>query len=269
LQIDRGTLLLDDVAFNATSGNLVLADAATLAGQGAWGGTLQVQAGANLSFDLAAEPDASAPLAVGALNVSGASTVTLELAEDTAPGTYPLLAAGVAPQGTGNLSVVLNGGPAFTSTTLQVTGNVLEVVLSDEQPTLADRDAWNALYDLTGADALDTADPDGDGIPNLFERAFGLNPTVVDSGLPVTTSASGGTFSVTYPVARNQSDITVTAVANTGLEKGDSPQTWTPLTPQLIDDSHPDYHVFRASIPAENPTGSIQLRVGSNAGSQP
>jgi hypothetical protein len=145
----------------------------------------------------------------------------------------------------------------------------LSLVLSDEELQVGDRDAWNALYGLTGNDARDNADPDGDGIPNLFERAFGLNPVSPDARLPVTTSASGGTFSVTYPVARNQSDITVTAVANTGLQKGQGAQAWTPLTPQLVDDSHPDYRVFRASIPAENPTGSIRLRVGSNAGSQP
>jgi len=264
LQIDRGILVLDDASFSSTSQALVLAADTTLTGQGAWAGTLQMQSGANVAFELGAEPDGSAPLSVGALNVAGASTLTVELAEDTAPGTYPLLAFGGTPQGVANLSVVLDGGPEFTSTELQVDGGVLSLVLSDEEPQVGDRDAWNALYGLTGNDARDNADPDGDGIPNLFERAFGLNPTSPDARLPVTTSASGGTFSVIYPVARGQSDITVTAVANTGLQKGQGAQTWTPLTPQLVDDSHPDYRVFRATMPTDNTTGSIQLRVGSS-----
>ncbi len=45
------------------------------------------------------------------------------------------------------------------------------------------------------------ADPDGDGVVNLNEYAFGTNPLVVD-GVPsaqITASFNSGTFSLTYP----------------------------------------------------------------------
>jgi hypothetical protein len=38
-------------------------------------------------------------------------------------------------------------------------------------------------YSLTGSDALTTADPDGDRIPNLMEYALdGMDPTALDAG---------------------------------------------------------------------------------------
>ncbi len=40
---------------------------------------------------------------------------------------------------------------------------------------------WIASYSLSGANALETADPDADGLPNLIEYALaGYNPTVSD-----------------------------------------------------------------------------------------
>lgn len=49
---------------------------------------------------------------------------------------------------------------------------------------------WKAIHSLTGDDALDDADPDGDGNVNLLEYALGTNPRGPDS-LPVTFSSSG------------------------------------------------------------------------------
>jgi hypothetical protein len=49
--------------------------------------------------------------------------------------------------------------------------------------TLAD---WQAAYDFASpADAALGADPDGDGMTNLFEFANGTNPLVADSGNPL------------------------------------------------------------------------------------
>ena len=46
-------------------------------------------------------------------------------------------------------------------------------------------DAWVASYGLTGDNASSTADPDGDGVPNLMEYALdGLDPTKCDIGKP-------------------------------------------------------------------------------------
>lgn len=54
--------------------------------------------------------------------------------------------------------------------------------------------SWAASYSLTGADALPTADPDGDGLTNLLEYAFGSNPKAADvtAGARLCTVISGG-----------------------------------------------------------------------------
>ncbi|MEX1045678.1 MAG: hypothetical protein WEC73_06080 [Chthoniobacterales bacterium] len=109
---------------------------------------------------------------------------------------------------------------------------------------------------MTGADALDTADPDGDGIPNLFERAMFLSPTVADSGLPVTVGdASADGLAVTYRVAKNQSDLTVNLLLSRDLD------TWTPLAPGSSDPSHPDYTLHTVTVETSPEAGFLRIEV--------
>ncbi len=82
---------------------------------------------------------------------------------------YPLVAVG-ALSGT---PVVAFDGPLAPGMTAAVTssGGVLGVTFNiDPYP------AWAAGHGLTGDDALPTADPDGDGEPNLLEFATGQAP---------------------------------------------------------------------------------------------
>jgi hypothetical protein len=52
-------------------------------------------------------------------------------------------------------------------------------------------DTWAAGYALQGNAALSNADPDGDGLTNQQEYAFGMNPTASSPGLVSSASASG------------------------------------------------------------------------------
>ena len=76
-----------------------------------------------------------------------------------------------------------------------------------------------------------SADPDHDGIPNLLEYAFGLNPLAADrSGLPVVgTATSGGSqyLTITYTQQAQSGDLTYNVQASTDMVN------WTTITPTL------------------------------------
>jgi hypothetical protein len=124
------------------------------------------------------------------------------------------------------------------------------------------RETWLAQYGLptdgsgTGAD---TADPDGDGIANIFERAMFLDPTSADSGLPTAFSEPGfDSISFTYRVAKGQDDLTVRVVASSSLT---SPVPWLPLTPALLNDTDLNFRIFRVDLPTATPAGFLRLEV--------
>ena len=111
---------------------------------------------------------------------------------------------------------------------------------------------WRAKYGLptngTG-DGADDADPDGDGIINLIEQAFGMNPVVADEDVPavVSTTTDNGvvdSISLTYTVPRGQTEVVVVPYRTDDLESG----SWTTVTPSIEDDSHPDYQVLKATV---------------------
>ena len=84
---------------------------------------------------------------------------------------------------------------------------------------------WRYLHFGTTADAgnaADTADPDGDGIPNLFERAFGGNPNAPDRNiLPAIDNAP--VLSIIYRKAKAATDLVLTVHESPDL----SPNSWT------------------------------------------
>ncbi len=55
----------------------------------------------------------------------------------------------------------------------------------------------------------DNSDPDGDGVPNILERAFGWNPTIGTNVMPKIVLA-GNVLEVTYSPAGGGSDVTIT-----------------------------------------------------------
>ena len=54
------------------------------------------------------------------------------------------------------------------------------------------------------------ADPDGDGIANLSEYSYGLNPTVADSGSPLAVAVVNRHLRVTFTRRRDDPALSVT-----------------------------------------------------------
>jgi len=80
------------------------------------------------------------------------------------------------------LTDALENGRSYGPSGLGLTpfpGNINPLVTITSQPLPGPYQTWLAGYpSLTGLQAARTADPDGDGLPNLVELAPGPNPTV-------------------------------------------------------------------------------------------
>ncbi len=101
-----------------------------------------------------------------------------------------------------------------------------------------------------------TADPDGDGIANLIEFAFGLNPTLPDDteGMLPILSSSGGDFSFTFRQNTLLRGITYRIETSPDLE------IWTPL-PSTITSTADFVNTRTATISSTDNRRFIRLAV--------
>ena len=256
--VHRGTLALNAAAFTNTTNTLTLAGETVLAGTGRWNGMLQAQGGSALSFQLGTSPAPEAFLRAGRVLATGTVTIAVQPVVGSVEGTYPLLAVDGSFIGTNSLVLDI-GSTNFPASTLVISNQTLSVSL---RAALTDREQWLGLHGLPtdgSGDGADDADPDGDGIANILERAFFLSPVVADGTLPVTAAMSdNGVVVVTYRTAKNQSDLTITPETRTSLLPGED---WTPATPAVVDDSHPDCTVWKIELPAAPGAGFARFKV--------
>jgi autotransporter-associated beta strand protein len=96
--------------------------------------------------------------------------------------------------------------------------------LTDFQTGSVTFESWASAHSLSGANAALTADPDGDGLSNLAEYAFGRDPNATDGGALAQTqivTVAGSKYlalSYTRPAGANAAtDITYTPQRTTDL----------------------------------------------------
>lgn len=104
---------------------------------------------------------------------------------------------------------------------------VLTIVDNDGTPSYA---TWQQSH-FTPAElgnpsiSGDSGDPDGDGLKNLFEYAFGLDPKSPNVNDPISTTVDATYISIIYPKAKAATDVTFIVEKSTDLV------TWTSVTP--------------------------------------
>lgn len=140
------------------------------------------------------------------LNYTGTKTVaslTLGGVAQTTPGTYGSVASGADVRSdthfVGNGTVTLVGG--------------------------SDYETWLGGFTFApGADTTPTGDPDGDGMSNQGEYAFGLNPTLGSSANPITAQLdpATGNFQYTRRATPAATGLTYTVLTSANLVD------WTP-----------------------------------------
>ena len=96
----------------------------------------------------------------------------------------------------------------MTSQSVTVSGTVTAA--------LSEFESWSVGYKLSGASALASADPDGDGLNNTGEFAFGTSP-VDGSNRAVTQSSVTGGIKIIY---LQRSGVTYTVKSASDLAAG-------------------------------------------------
>jgi autotransporter-associated beta strand protein len=179
----------------------------------------------------------------GPVTASGTTSINITALNGFSTGTYPLIS------GTGSISAdnfALGTTPSGYTYSLSASNGTLSVtVVSPSQlwrQTNFGAD-WN-----NDAIAGDNADPDGDGVSNLLERAFGMDPNARDQNLLPAIDDNGPFFSITYRKAKAATDLTFTVQESSDLKTWTtSAGTSTVLNP---DDSASPVQLIRFTAPA-------------------
>lgn len=116
---------------------------------------------------------------------------------------------------------------------------------------------WAESFNLTGNNALATADPDADGRDNFQEYTFGGSPLVKDAAHP--TGAVTVSSQITWSYLRRV-DSAVTYALATSADL----QTWNPITPSssstAADAQYPGFTRVTVSFPKPSNTSKWFLR---------
>jgi hypothetical protein len=122
--------------------------------------------------------------------------------------------------------------------------------------------AYAMSHGLSGADTDPTADPDGDGVTNLGEWAFGGDPAAPD---PYLASLHGAVVTPTHDFRFEFQRLS--NAATLGLQYryliSDDFKTWAETSPILIstdpNEDHPGYEVVVLQLPASAVAGKNKL----------
>ena len=207
-----GSLTINAVISDGGSGfgfTQVASGTVTLTAANTYTGPTTVNSGATLKCDT------SGSLGGGALSING--MVNLNFAGTKTVASLTL--GGVAMTAAGTYGSVASGAN-FPDDTYFTTGSTGTVTVTAG----SNYDTWLSGFTFApGADTTATGDPDGDGVTNQKEYAFGLNPTLGSSVNPITQQLDKvtGNFQYTRRATPAATGLTYTVLTSTNLV------TWT------------------------------------------
>ncbi len=136
----------------------------------------------------------------------------------------------------------------------QQTSTALNAVWTPYTPSQAWQYAYFGANMNNAAIAGDTADPDGDGLPNLLEYALGNSPVVANKS-GITGTISSGYLVMTYTLAKGATDITAQPERSADLF------TWSNqgITTQVVSDDG-TIQTIQASVPVST-NARVYLRL--------
>jgi hypothetical protein len=138
-------------------------------------------------------------------NLTLGGTVNVTSSGSFGPGPFVLFTHTNVVSGTLNVGTLPGGFTAVVSNDLPNTPRILLIVSAAITDPYAN---WASFYGLTGAAALGTANPQGDGMNNTNKFLAGFAPNVVGAYLHITsvTKTSGTNVTITYVGANGNSN---------------------------------------------------------------
>ena len=187
------------------------------------------------------------------------TTLAVDFLSTPDAGTYDILSGQLAPASLGSTTVTVAGGslPVGLTATVINSPNLKVVVQSTSSQT--PQEAYLASFGLSGDDLLGTADPDGDGMDNNAEFAFGTSPISGASRASTLTSGTGEII-LTYLQRKTGVTYTVKSLPNLTIPF----DSGTPVTPSLSNNQgnlpSDDYERYEAKLRTDSSRGFLQVK---------
>ncbi|WP_162025723.1 MULTISPECIES: hypothetical protein [unclassified Lentimonas] len=145
-----------------------------------------------------------------------------------------------------------------------VSGRILQLLV---EPDITQYAGWKIYHDLTGDNALDTADIDNDGAVQIEEFAFGGDPSNSESGiLPTITTVedSGSTYLEISYTRPTETDLTYIAQTTTDLSDWPLESTGIDSPTVTVHGDGTQMETYRRTLPIESAEKAF-LRISMSA----